>query len=772
MKRLLLLLLLGLSPLCVRAAVFQIEDIRIDGLQRVSAGTVFAALPVNAGDLIDDDGIRQATRALFRTGYFDDIRIARDGNVLVITVNERPAVSEINITGNKAIETDKLLSALRENGLAEGQIFRQSVLEGMSQELQRQYVSQGRYGATVKSEAKKLPRNRVAVNLTISEGKVAAIKRINIVGNNTFPDKDLLDQFELKTTGWLSWIYNDDKYSREKLSGDLEKLESWYRDRGYLKFAIESTQVSVNPEKDAIYITVNVAEGDVYTVGDIELSGELPIAENIVRQLILLRKGMTFSQVLMTTSGEFITKRLGNEGYTFAKVEGIPDVNETDKTAKITFVITPGKRAYVRRIEFRGNTKTTDEVLRREMRQMEAGSASTDRIEQSKVRLERLGHFKEVKVETTEVPGTSDQVDVVYTVEEQPSGSIGASIGFAQGSGLILGANLQENNFLGTGNTVGVGLNRSTYQTNLFFSFTNPYFTADGISAGYRVGLSKTDYGDFDLAEYTTDSFTAGVNFGYPLSETARLGFGVGYENLSIDLGSFPTFELAEFLVQNGDQYNIFSTNFSWIDSTLNRGNLATRGRSQQVGVEITVPGSDMEYYKLTYGGVYLRPITTNLTLRLRTSLGYGAAIGDAERLPFFKNFYGGGFGSVRGYKRNTLGPQDTPIFSQFTRSRPFGGNVKIEGGAEILFPPPFLKDKRSVQTAVFFDAGNIFDTECSSVQTNCFSPDLGELRYSVGVGGTWLSGFGPITVSLGQAINDGPEDETEFFQFSLGQTF
>lgn len=772
MKRLTLLLLLGLSPVLARADTFLVEDIRIDGLQRVSAGTVFAALPANAGELIDDDGIRAATRALFRTGYFDDIRIARDANVLVVTVVERPAVSEINITGNKAIETDKLLEALRDNGLAEGQIFRQSVLEGMSQELQRQYVSQGRYGATVKSEAKKLPRNRVAVNLTISEGKVAAIKRINIVGNAAFSDEELLDQFELKTTGWLSWIYSDDKYSREKLSGDLEKLESWYRDRGYLQFAVESTQVSVNPEKDSIYITVNVKEGDVYKVGDIELSGELPIAENIIRQLIVMRKGMVFSQVLMTTSGEFITKRLGSEGYTFAKVEGIPEVSEADKTAKVTFIINPGKRAYVRRIEFRGNTKTTDEVLRREMRQMEAGSASTDRIEQSKVRLERLGHFKEVKTDTTEVPGTSDQIDVIYSVEEQPSGSIGASVGFAQGTGIILGANLQENNFLGTGNSVGVGLNRSSYQTNIFFSFTNPYFTADGISAGYRVGLSKTDYGDYDLAEYTSDSVTAGVNFGYPLSETARLGFGFGYENLSIDLGSFPTFELFEFVRDNGDQYDMLTTNFSWIDSTLNRGALATRGRSQQLSLEITIPGSDIEYYKLTYAGQYLRPITTDLTLRLRTALGYGDAFGDVTRLPFFKNFYGGGFGSVRGYKRNTLGPQDTPIFPQFTDSQPYGGNVKIDGGAEILFPPPFLKDKRSVQTAVFFDAGNIFDTECSDVQTSCFSPDLGELRYSVGIGGTWLSGFGPITVSLARALNDGPDDETEFFQFSLGQTF
>ena len=462
MKRLLSGLLLVLCSLSfsANAEVFQVSDIRIEGLQRVSAGTVFAALPISAGDLVDEPAIRNATRSLFRTGYFSDVVMARENGILVVGLAERPAVTEINLDGNKAIETDQLIDALRDNGLAEGQIFRQVILEGMTQELQRQYVSQGRYGALVKTEVKTLPRNRVAVNIDIEEGDVAKIRHINIVGNNDFSEEELLDTFEQNTTGWLSWISSDDKYSREKLSGDLETLETWYLDRGYLKFAVDSTQVSISPDKESVYITINIDEGDVYTIGSVELSGELKIPENQVRALIIMREGMTFSQTLMTTSSEYITRRLGNEGYTFAEVNGYPEVNEEDNTATITFVVTPGMRAYVRRIEFRGNTKTADEVLRREMRQMEGGSANNALIEHSKVRLERLGFFKEVNVENLPVAGTNDQIDVVYTVEEQPSGSVGASVGYAQGTGLILGGNLSENNFLGTGKQVGVGINR------------------------------------------------------------------------------------------------------------------------------------------------------------------------------------------------------------------------------------------------------------------------------------------------------------------------
>ena len=771
MKRLLLPLLLSFASVFANAEVFQVEDIRIEGLQRVSAGTVFASMPISAGDLIDDESIREATRALFQTGYFDDIQVARDDNVLVIIVTERPAIAEINIIGNKAIETEQLIDALHGAGLAEGQIFKQAVLQGMSQELRRQYVSQGRYGADVVAEVIDLPRNRVAVTLTIDEGSVASIKHINVVGNSAFDDDTLIALFELKTTGLLSFFLNDDKYAREKLSGDLERIESWYLDRGYLKFTIDSTQVSINPDRDTVFITVNITEGDVYKVNKVELAGEMVIPEEHLLLLVVMREGLTFSQALMTRTKELFIRRLGVEGYTFAEVEAYPEIDEEEKTAKVTFFVNPGKRAYVRRIEFRGNTKTDDEVLRREMRQLEAASASTELIEHSKVRLERLGHFKEVTVETREVPGTNDQLDIFYTVEEQPSGSVGASLGVAQGSGIILGGNIQEKNFLGTGNSVSFGVSRSQYRTNATVSLNDPYFTKDGVSAGYRFSFVATDYGDFDVAEYTSDSFTTGVSFGYPLTETSRINYGLSVESLSIDVGVFPSLEIVQFIKDNGDNYTMLTGNLNWSRSTLNRGVLATRGASQRAGVEFTLPGLDLEYVKFSYSAQYYKAVTRSLTLRLRTDLGYGIGLADSDRLPFFKNYYGGGFNSVRGFKRNSLGPQDTPD-PRVDDPDPFGGNVKMVGSAELIFPVPFLKDKRSVQAVVFFDAGNIFDTKCNEFQKNCFSPDVGELRYSFGIGGTWISGFGPITVSLASPFNDNEFDETEVFQFSMGQGF
>ena len=782
MKRLLsgLFLVLFSLSFTVRAAVFQVEDIRIEGLQRVSAGTVFASLPVGVGDLVDETGIQDATRSLFRTGYFADVVMARENGILVIGLVERPAVTEINLEGNKAIETDQLLDALRDNGLAEGQIFRQVILEGMTQELQRQYVSQGRYGALVKTEVKQLPRNRVAVNIDIDEGDVAKIRHINIVGNKDFSEEELLDTFEQNTTGWLSWISSDDKYAREKLSGDLESLETFYLDRGYLKFEVESTQVSISPDKESVYITINIDEGDVYKIGGIELSGELKISEPQARALILMREGMIFSQALMTTSSEYITRRLGNEGYTFAEVQGYPEVDEEDKTATVTFVVTPGMRAYVRRVEFRGNTKTADEVLRREMRQMEGASANNALIELSKVRLERLGYFKEVSVENLPVAGSHDQIDVVYSVEEQPSGSVGASVGYAQGNGLILGGNLNENNFLGTGKQVGVGINRSTYQSSLNFSYTEPYFTVDGVGVGYSVYARETDYDRINVASFSTNTYGATVNWSYPISEIQRIGLGLGYENLDLKTGLYASREIADFVDANGDNFDVFSLNVNWMKSTLNRGIFATRGSSQRLNLDLTVPGSGLEYYKFVYSAEHLRGLTNTLTLKLRADLGYGESYGETTQLPFFKNFYGGGFGSVRGFKRNTLGPQDTPCnfrdppcnTSFIDDPDPIGGNVKVELGAEVIFPLPFLKDQRSVQSSLFFDAGNIFNTKCGESQISCYKPDVGEMRYSVGLGATWLSGFGPITFSLAKPLNANEFDETEVFQFSLGNQF
>ncbi|WP_428820838.1 outer membrane protein assembly factor BamA [Microbulbifer sp. MCCC 1A16149] len=847
---------LGLAlPIAAYAQSFVVNDIRVEGLQRVSAGSVFAALPVRVGDQIESLDIQSATRALFRTGYFQDIQIGRESGVLVITVRERPAISKIEITGNKAIKTEDLLKGMNDNGLAEGQIFKRATLEGLAQELQRQYVAQGRYGASVKTEVKELPRNQVELKVVVDEGSVAAIKHINVVGNRAFSDDELAEIFELQTTGWLSWLNSDDKYSREKLTGDLERLESYYLDRGYLEFKIDSTQVSLSPDKQSVFITVNITEGDVYTVSDVELAGDPVVSEEEIRRLLLVRKGQTFSQVLMTTTSDYITKRLGNEGYTFAEVNGMPEANEDDKTVKVTFFIDPGKRAYVRRINFRGNTRTSDDVLRREMRQMESASASSARIEQSKVRLERLGYFKEVQVETTEVPGTSDQIDVEYTVEEQPSGTIGGTVGYAQGSGLVLGANVQENNWLGTGKSVGFAVNTSRYQSVVNFSYTDPYFTPDGVSRGFNVFYQERDYSEINLSSYNTTTYGAGLSFGYPISEISRVGLNVGFNHLELSTHSNSVQEIVAsprplsnvtgqidlsdrqavldelgvavedgvaldlsmpvepgllntdfngFVDLYGDEFDSWSLTTSYARSTLNRGILATRGASQRASMEIALPGGDLEYYKFIYTAQYFRPLTKDLTLRLRTRLGYAEGYGDTGQLPFFENFYGGGFGSVRGFERNSLGPRSTPAESYLSeacavdaegnvskrcyllntatdelatqstgrRPDPFGGNILVEGSAEVIFPIPFVKDQRSMQSAFFIDAGNVFSSNCGVTQLNCYDIDAKYLNVSAGVGLTWITGFGPLTFSLSKALEQNEDDEIEVFQFSLGNSF
>jgi len=853
-KFLALVLLFVVAPFAA-AQTFIISDIRVEGLQRISAGTVFAALPIGVGDVVDERAIRAATRSLFATGNFDDIRIGQDGNVLVVVVTERPSISEINIEGNKAIETEALLEGLKGAGLSVGQVFQRSTLEGMQLELQRQYVLQGRYDAVIETEVIPEPRNRVTVNIDVDEGTVAAIKHINVVGNEVFSDEDLQGEFELQTTGWLSFFTNDDKYSREKLTGDLETLTSYYMDRGYLKFRIDSTQVAVSPDKKEVFITANITEGEKFTVSSVDLSGDLVLPEADLRRFLLVSEGQIFSQIMVTNTEEYVTRRLGDEGYNFAKVTGIPEVDEEDNTVAMKFFVDPGKRTYVRRISFKGNQKTADDVLRREMRQMESAPASAAAIEQSRVRLERLGYFSKATVETPGVAGHDDLIDVDYTVEEQSSGSIGASIGFAQDAGVILGLNLQQDNFMGTGKRVGIGLNSSRFQDFYNFSYTNPYFTEDGVSRGFNVFYRSTDLDQVNVANYSTNTLGTAVNFGYPIKETERLGFSFGVANTSIDTGQFAVQEIESsprlqpgvnwfqstldngvytepevvqpigdldpnalavlgdegFLDANGDEFLNYTVTSSWTQSTLNRGRMATRGASQTIALEVAVPLSDLEFYKLTYAGeIYLPvPLLETWTFRLRTELGYGGGYGDTNDLPFYENYFAGGFGSVRGYEANTLGPRSTPadIYSaalpvtaidadgnptafgdQFAYIRnsdgrlefsqvqnevdPFGGNVLIEGSAELLFPLPFIKDQSQIRTGFFLDAGNVFDTSCGSTQVACYDVDLGELRYSVGVGLTWVTGFGPMSFSLAKPLNSDEFDQEEIFQFTLGRGF
>ena len=870
--------------LAVQAQTFRVSDIRVEGLQRVSAGTVFSAMPIRVGDVLSQADIQNATRELFKIGYFSDVAIKRDGDVLVLVIKERPAINKIELEGNKAIKTENLMDSLKDNNLSEGQIFQRATLEGITQALQREYVNQGRYGASVKIEIEDMPRNQVKVLVKIDEGSPSRIKQINIVGNNSYKEEELIDLFELKTTGMWSWISGNDKYNKEKMKGDLERLESWYMDRGYLNFKIDSSQISLSPDKAKIFITINITEGDIYKVSDIELAGDPAIDEQIIRSMILMRKGQTFSQILMTTSEEYVTKRLGNEGYTFAKVEGMPERNDEDKTVKITFFIEPGKRAYVNRINFRGNTKTIDEVLRREMRQMEGGSANSAQIENSKIRLERLGFFKEVKVENKEVPGTSDQIDVEYTVEEQPSGSMGLQVGYAQYSGLLFSASIQQNNWFGTGKQVGFSFSHNRYQTSYNFNYNDPYFTPDGVSRGVSLYYTASDYGSYNVTPYSTNVYGGKLTFGYPISDIERIGFDIGLRSLEVEPTRYSSQEIIRTpfwnsnigyitqserneLIQNvgngidfpngsytaqpftedmlgdpgfldiyGDTFNDAQFSMYWMRSTLNRGILANRGASQQLTFELSLPGGDLQYYKFNYNGQIFKPLTRSLTLRLHTRLGYAGAYGDLDHLPFFEHYYAGGFGSVRGFERNTLGPRSSPIRTEVTSSTiwddlngdgipqsgetgglayvlcedpdapgigsnsegypricnpgelisdaivgstytsrtrgAFGGNVLIQGGAEILFPLPFIKDQRSLQTTFFFDAGNVFDTDCGATQLNCYDVELSRINTSVGFGLTWISGFGPMTFSIAEPLQENEYDRTEVFQFSLGQTF
>uniref|UniRef100_UPI0027DD9370 outer membrane protein assembly factor BamA n=1 Tax=uncultured Pseudomonas sp. TaxID=114707 RepID=UPI0027DD9370 len=704
----------------------------------------------------------------------------------VITVVERPSIANIDIEGNKAISTDDLMKGLKQSGLAEGEVFQRATLEGVRNELLRQYVAQGRYSAAVDAEVVAQPRNRVGLKIRIDEGEVAAIKHINVVGNSVFDQAELDDQFTLKTSNWLSFFKNDDKYAREKLSGDLERLRSYYMDRGYINMEIVSTQVSISPDKKQVFITVNISEGAKYTVRDITLRGDLKVPEDQIHALLLVQKGQVFSRKLMTSTSDLITRRLGNEGYTFANVNAVPVPSKDGNTVDIEFVVDPGKRAYANRINFRGNTKTEDQVLRREMRQMEGGWASTYLIDQSKTRLERLGYFKEVNVETPAVAGVDDQVDVNYSVEEQSSGSITASVGFAQSAGLILGGSITQNNFLGTGNSASLGLTRSEYQSKYNIGFTDPYFTKDGVSLGYNAFYNKTDYNDYyddGVSYYSINSYGAGATLGYPINETSRISFGLTAQHDSIEPGTYSADEIYDFIDREGKEFTNFKANLGWSESTLNKGILATRGYAQNLNLMVTVPGSDLSFYKIDYTGQTFLPVSASTSLRFHTKLGYGNGYGSTDGLPFYENYTAGGEGTVRGFESGTLGPRNTPATGTYSSAgqayysdrdtEALGGNIMITGGVEYLFPMPFIKDNKSLRTSLFWDVGSVYSDKCYlSTTTGCGGVDLSQMASSVGVGVTWYSPMGPLSVNLALPIRKPDDAETQVFQFSMGQTF
>ncbi len=736
---------------------FVVQDIRIDGLQRIAAGTVFSYLPIQVGDTLDGKRSAEAIRALYKTRFFRDVRLEREGNLLVVAVVERPAISKISISGNDSIETEPLLESLKQIGFAEGRVFDNSVLDKVNQDLRRTYFGLGKYDVQIETTTTPLDRNRVAVNIDITEGAVARIKRINIVGNKTFDEDELLDLFKLSTTGWLSWFIKDDQYSKQRLSGDLEILRSHYLDRGFVNFNIESTQVSLTPDKKGVFITVNIAEGDRFSIGKVRLAGELPIPEEDLFKLVKLKQGEFFSRKEVTETTNRMVDKLGEAGYAFANVNSIPDIDDETREVTLTFFVDPGKRVYVRRVNFQGNTRTRDEVLRREVRQMESAWVSTSKIKISRTRLQRLGYFEEVNVETPAVPGTSDQVDVDFSVKEKASGSFTAGVGFSQTQGVVLNLGLNQANFLGSGNRVGISFNNSDVDRTYAFNYDNPYWSIDGVSRGFDLYYRETDAESANITDYSTDRGGAGVRFGIPLKEFQRVNVGLTGEYTNLKLGNTPSLQLVDFVRKESDEYKNAIVTASWRRDTRNRAIFPDRGLLTSLRGEVTTPKSDLMYYKLNLKQQVYLPVAKWFTLLLKGELGFGDGYGDSDELPFFENYFVGGIRSIRGFKDNTLGPRDS-------KGDPFGGDKKIVGNAEFILPAPFLKESRSLRLSAFYDIGNVYGPN--------EDVDSGELRMSTGVAASWLSPVGALTFSLAYPLNDKERDDTQAFQFTFGTLF
>ena len=783
---------------------FLVSDIRIIGLQRVSTGSIFNVIPISVGDKIDLRKSSDITRSLFSTEQFDDIQIAKDGNTLIISVVERPSISAIDISGNKALKTEQLIESLDGVGIKEGEVYKRSTLEKVKSELVRSYASNGRYGAGVEIDEVKKPRNRIDINITVDEGKSAKIEKINIIGNEVFDNEELLKGFELSEGSFFSFLNNDNAYSREKLKGDIETLESFYKNRGYLKFSIESSQISLSRDMKSIFINFNVFEGKKYSISEAEVVGDVPIEEEVYASIIDSLKGLTYSQAQITSIEEFFTNVLGNRGFAFAEVSGDPEIDDDTNEVKIIFSVVPGKRTYTRKILFTGNNITQDHVLRREMRQFEGAWSSNNSIEAGKVRLERLGYFKEVEVETIPVPNSDDQIDVMYSVEEETTGSVGGNIGYSD-FGLMLGFNLQEQNFFGSGNTVGIGISKNIYSENYNLSYLNPYATKDGVSQGYNLYYRKTDYGEFNVANYLSDSMGFGVQFGYPVSDTQRVNYGLTYDKTDIDIGTMPAREIWDFINAEGNIFETITAQISWQRVTLNRGIFPTDGSSTVISLSSTIPGGDIDYARLNIRQKYYQPLPKDLVFGFNIELGYLTPFGDTNETPFFQNFYAGGPRSLRGFESNTLGPRSTeapcyefnysegtcpnlidtdgdgvldlPYYNPYANSEynkrvSIGGNIKVEGSLQLIFRLPFIEDQRSMRSAFFFDFGNVFSDNCKDYQINCYKPSVDDLRYSYGVGITWITGFGPMSFAISKPTNAGQYEETKEFQFTVGNVF
>jgi outer membrane protein insertion porin family len=749
---------------------FVVKDIRVEGIQRTEAGTVFSYLPVKVGETMTDEKTTAAIKALYATGFFKDVRLeARDG-VVIVTVEERPSISKITLSGIKEFSEEDLKAGLKQTGLAEGRVLDRALLDKAEQELQRQYFNRGKYAVEIKSTLTPLERNRVAVQFDVVEGDSARIQQISIVGNQAFKEKELLGQLTSTTPGWLTWYTKNDQYSKSRLGGDIEALRSFYLNRGYIEFNVDSTQVSISPDKQGIYITINVTEGPQYKVSDIKLAGQMLVPEAELQKLITIKPGEVFARDQLTETTKKISDRLGNDGYAFANVNAVPDLDRDKGSVAFTLFVDPGRRVYVNRVNVAGNTKTRDEVVRREVRQMEGAYYDAEKINRSRDRLNRLGYFNEVNIETPGVSGTTDQVDVNVSVAEKSTGNVMLGAGFSSSEGLVLSGSVSQSNVFGTGNRVAVQVNSGSVNTVYSLSFTNPYYTIDGISLGYDLYRRDVDSSSLDnVSEYKTSTYGVGARFGLPVNERDFISFGLTYEQNSLNIdpvydpldGPSPYQRFVGLGNSTRDDTTL-RLDTSWARDTRNSYLFPSKGMMQRVSAEIGTPAGSLQYYKLSAQHQQYFSLGKNFTLMLNGEAGIGAGL-SGEELPFFKNFYAGGNSSVRGFANGTLGPKDLS-------GDALGGDTRIIGNAELFFPLPGLKDDQSLRMSAFIDAGATFGPNDKDGLYKTF--DFGDLRYSAGVAVLWVSPMGPLKFSLAQPLVSKDGDKTEVFQFTLGNVF
>jgi outer membrane protein insertion porin family len=761
--------LAGLIPLLYASSAaaiepFTIKDIRVEGIQRTEAGTVFSYLPVKVGDTMTDDKADAAIHALFATGFFKDVRLEVEQGVLVVLVRERPAVASLEINGVKSFSKDQLRDNLKYVGLVQGRIFDRSALDKAEQQLKREYVARGKYSVSVKTTVTPLERNRVAIVFDVNEGEPAKITQINIVGAHVYKEGDLLDLMKLSTPDWLSWISKNDQYSKQKLAADLETLRSYYLDSGYLEFSIDSTQVSISPDKQKVYLTINITEGPKYTVSDIKVAGpEKILPHDEMRKLITLKAGDIFSRKQLTESTKRIGDRLGDDGYAFANVNAVPEMDKQKHTVSFTFMVDPGQRVYVRNINVTGNTKTMDEVIRREFRQMEGAWFDTKKIQKSKQRVDKLGFFSEVNIKTPAVPDASDQLDVDVGVKEQPTGNFSVGAGINNGEGLVLSAGVTQSNLFGTGNYLSTQVNTSQINTIYSVSYTNPYYTVDGVSRGftvYKKNVNTVNNTYTMLAPYTSSTYGAGINFGVPIAEDDSIYYGLTYETTTIGLTNLSPQTYVDYVNVFGNTTSNYMGTVGWTRDSRNSLIYTTDGTVQRAFLETGLPVSGaLQYYKANYQYQRFFPLSEDYTLMLNGEAGVGGGY-SGKPLPFFKNFFAGGEGSVRGYAPNSLGPVDSMGLNT-------GGNRRLVGNAEVMFPMPGFAKEKSLRMSAFVDGGEIAGPVLQNVLPNVMG-----MRYSTGLAVAWLSPAGPLKLSVGFPINGKPGDNLQKFQFQLGSLF